>query len=534
MDGHGGVFVELVKKNIHMDRIKGQAATQITLEDDANISDSKPDAGKLIYDRGSVTLEEVKATQDHVTVKGKLQFLVMYLTEGEQSVPACLEGGLPFEEQLYAEGVQSGDSVNVKWNLEDLTVGLINSRKLSVQALISLRICAEMMYDEETAVDLYHEEPVEYCRKPLRIAQMTVKKRDIFRMKEEVELPQNFPNVFQIIWQSIEPTNVEFRAQEGKISIQGDLNVFFLYEPEASSGGEGEQSAVRSYETTIPFNGAVDCSGCEDGMAADIDYMLGHKEVEIRPDFDGEQRVFAMELVMDLDIALYEEERLDILSGVYGVVKEVEAVSKQAQFRGIFARTFGKMKVAEHLKTGASDVPMVQLLHSEAQIQVENEEIVENGIHVQGTLHVQCLYLSSDDRVPYGSVKGQVPFGYVLDVPDINNNCTFKIQTGLEQLAATMLDSGELDLKAVIALRAIVFEQRKEDIVTDIVVSELDMDKLSGLPGIVIYIAKEGDSLWDVGKRYYVPISQIKETNDMTTDEIRPGDKLLIVKGLGN
>ena len=30
---------------------------------------------------------------------------------------------------------------------------------------------------------------------------------------------------------------------------------------------------------------------------------------------------------------------------------------------------------------------------------------------------------------------------------------------------------------------------------TDIVVSELDMDKLSGLPGIVIYIAKEGDTV---------------------------------------
>ena len=266
----------------------------------------------------------------------------------------------------------------------------------------------------------------------------------------------------------------------------------------------------------------------------DIDYLLGHKEVEIRPDFDGEQRVFAIEIAMDLDIALYEEERLDILSGVYGVVKEVEAVSKQAQFRGILARTSGKMKIAEHLKTGESDVPMVQLLHSEAQIQIADEEIVENGVHIQGTLNVQCLYFSSDERVPYGSVKGQFPFSYLLEVPDINSNCTVKIQTGLEQLATAMLDSSELDIKAVMDFRAIVFEQKKEDIVTDIIVSELDMDKLNGLPGIVIYIAKEGDSLWDVGRRYYVPISQIKETNDMTTDEIRPGDKLLIVKGLGN
>lgn len=528
MCGHGGVFVELVKKNIHMDRIKGQAMTQITLEDDVNISDSKPDASKLIYDRGNVTLEEIKATEDHVTVRGKLNFLVMYLTEGENPTPACLEGSLPFEEQIYAEGVQSGDNVNIKWNLEDLTVGLINSRKLSVQALMSLKICAEMMYDEETAVDLYHEELVEYRRKPLRIAQMTVRKRDIFRIKEELELPQNYPNIFQIIWQGIEPENVEFKAMDGKLAIQGDLNAFFLYE------GEGEEQTIRSYEAKIPFSGSIDCSGCEEGMTVDIDYSLGHKEVEIRPDFDGEQRVFAIELVMDLDISLYEEERLDILSGVYGVVKEVDAVSKQAQFKGLFGRPAGKMKVADRIKLGAADTPMMQLLHSEAQVQIESEETVENGIHILGTLNVQSLYLSKDDKIPYGSVKGSIPFSYVLDMADIHEQCTYKLQSNLEQLAVAMLDSGELDVKAVIAFKGIVFEQRKEDIVTDIMVSELDMNKLSNLPGIVIYIAKEGDSLWDVGKRYYVPISQIKETNDMTSEEIKPGDKLLIVKGFGN
>lgn len=525
--------MELVKKNIHMDRIKGQARTQITIEDDVNISDSRPDAGSLIFDRGNVTIEEIKVTEDHATVKGKLHFLVMYLTEGEKPVPACMEGSLSFEEQVFAEGVQSGDNVHVNWELEDLTVGLINSRKLSVQALISLKLRCEVMYDEETAVDLYHEEPVEYRKKPLRIAQMTVKKRDIFRMKEEVELPQNYPNIAQIIWQSMEPGNVEFQPMEGKLAVQGDLNIFFLYEPE-NPLGDGEGEAVKSYETTIPFNGSVECSGCEEGMAADIEFMLGHKEVEIRPDFDGEQRVFAIELVMDMDISLYEEERLDILSGVYGVVKEVEAVSKPAQFKGLLAKTGGKTKAADRIKISSADVPISQLMHSEGQVQTESEEIVENGILIKGTVNIQTLYASTDAKIPYGSVKGAVPFSYIVEVPDINSSCTFKTECALEQLSVAMLDSSELDVKAVVACKAMVFEIQKENIVTDIEVSDLDLNKLNELPSIVIYIAKEGDSLWDVGKRYYVPISQIKETNDMTSEEIRPGDKLLIVKGIGS
>ena len=44
---------------------------------------------------------------------------------------------------------------------------------------------------------------------------MTVKKRDIFRIKEELEVPQNYPNISRMIWQGVETENVEFRALEG-------------------------------------------------------------------------------------------------------------------------------------------------------------------------------------------------------------------------------------------------------------------------------------------------------------------------------
>ena len=60
---------------------------------------------------------------------------------------------------------------------------------------------------------------------------------------------------------------------------------------------------------------------------------------------------------------------------------------------------------------------------------------------------------------------------------------------------------------------------------------ELDLNKLSELPGMVIYIAGQGDTLWDIGKRYYVPIAQLKEVNELASEEINVGDKILVVKG---
>ena len=72
---------------------------------------------------------------------------------------------------------------------------------------------------------------------------------------------------------------------EEKLSLQGDLHLFLLYE------GEGEEHPVRSFETTLPFSGMMECHGCKDGMIPDIQFMMGQQDLDIRHDLDGEERI---------------------------------------------------------------------------------------------------------------------------------------------------------------------------------------------------------------------------------------------------
>ena len=46
--------MELEKKYIHMNREKGKAFTQITLDDDFNVPDLKPDLMRIIWSRASL------------------------------------------------------------------------------------------------------------------------------------------------------------------------------------------------------------------------------------------------------------------------------------------------------------------------------------------------------------------------------------------------------------------------------------------------------------------------------------------------
>ncbi|MBP3475972.1 MAG: DUF3794 domain-containing protein [Lachnospiraceae bacterium] len=516
--------MELVKKKIHMDRISSRAGTQMVLEEDVNISDNKPDASYLLTNKGEIIMEEIRAGENVVNLKGKLVVSVLYLTDME-GMCASMEAMIPFEEKVNMEGVNNGDTILTDWVIEDLTVGLINSRKLSAQAVVTIGLEKEEHVEQDTAVDIYHDEPVEYRKRTYPIVQLVLQKKDIFRLKEEMELTGNLPNVFQTIWHHITFDHVEFKALEEKISIQGEMRAFFLYE------GEGDNDRTLWYENTVPFSGIIECHGCRENMIPDIRYSLGQCNVEVRQDFDGEERVFCIEPVLDLDIHLYDEENMEVLSDVYGVDKEIEALTTEVQLKSLLLSGSSKCKIAEHARIQNEEMPMYQLIHSEGDIQIEEQAIVENGIAITGTLTVTTLYLCSVGAKSLYSTTNVLPFQYVAEAENIMPTSIFKLRHSIEQLTVTMLDSGELDVKAALQFKVIVFAVQKSNLITDIKVEELDLNKLSELPGMVIYIAGKEDTLWDIGKRYYVPIAQLKEVNELASEEISAGDKILVVKG---
>ena len=75
-----------------MDRIRTEAISQITLEDDVNISDNKPDVDMINMEKGEILIDEVKAGADMVHIRGRLSFCILYCTSEKGSNLAVLEG----------------------------------------------------------------------------------------------------------------------------------------------------------------------------------------------------------------------------------------------------------------------------------------------------------------------------------------------------------------------------------------------------------------------------------------------------------
>ena len=83
-------------KNCHSDM-------QLTLEDDINVPDSKPDIEHIIKIQGEIHVQETSAETDRAIIRGQLSFSLLYLSDVDFRQIHTMQGQIPFEESINLE-----------------------------------------------------------------------------------------------------------------------------------------------------------------------------------------------------------------------------------------------------------------------------------------------------------------------------------------------------------------------------------------------------------------------------------------------
>lgn len=516
-------MLELEKQNLRRNRLKSQTGTQVTLDDDFIVPDTMSDMAEVILDSGIIQLEPVKVQRERITVRGKLDFHVLY--RKEEGGLQALGGSIPFEEAINVPDLDEKDYVSVSWQLEDLNTEMIHSRKLGIKAIVTLEAKAESLYDTEAAVDVRGEDDeihLQVRRERIPAAAIALRRKDTYRLKQDITLPGSKPVIERMLWTEMKLAGCQAKPLDGQIHLEGTLMVFALYEG-------GESGMVQWVEESIPFSGEVEMQGAAADMIPIIGLKLIHRDLEERPDYDGEMRGLSVDAVIELDVRLYEEQELELLQDLYATNREIVLDTGEAVFDQILTRNFGKCRVAEKVEM-ETDPRVLQICHSSGSVKLDGVEVRENELAVDGVLEVKLLYLTDEDARPVQAATRLVPFHYEAETPGITEDSIWYLEPGLEQLTAVMAGGGQAELRGVITLDLFVLQPETRQIILQAQVHPVDTEKMKAMPGIVGYLVQPGDSLWDVAKRFHTTEKSILEANELPGDAIKAGDCLILVK----
>lgn len=510
---------------------------QFYVDQDYNVPDAKSDVLRVILNEGTLQVEEMKLVENYIRVSGKIQFRLLYVTDDSQKRLALLEGRFPFEELIYAEKLPEG-TLFLKSSQTELTVTVIHSRKLGVKALVELQVCSEMQKEELLTCDVTGKvaEDVpgrsgtddgtahELCKKTRKemLLKMHTMKRDTYRIKEEITVGGTKESIGNLLWTEVSSRKLDTRMGEEVLLLQGELQVFCFY--------ESPEGRLDWTEQTVPYEGQIPCYGGHDDMYHQLYPTLTDIVMEPRMDEDGEARILGVEATLDMRLVVYAEEETEILEDVYALDGECDITYQDHGCEKLLMQNHSKCKVTEKLTLPEIREDILQICHSTARVEVESTKIAAKGIEVEGVLHVQFLYIKANDEIPFDVWQGMIPFTCFLESNETCKDMQADLTWCVEQLHIGLLGNAEIEVRAVLAFYSFLKENETIHCPETITWRPLNPEKMEKQPGMIGYIVKEGDTVWEIARRYGTTQERILEMSMDEKKGLKPGDKILIFR----
>lgn len=510
--------MEIGKKTLLMNHEEAYTRHIITIDDDFNVPDSKPDIVGRIKEKGQIVIEKLRPLEGRIELSAQLKYRLLYTAEG-----GCdsICGSIPVLENIPAEGLNGQTLLKCQANLVDLKISVVNSRKINIKAGIAV-VYTPVTTCEREAVNSCQLERVLEQKKSIQMLQLVSNRRDLFRIRESTHLPKDRVNVGRLLWQELNLKNIEYRPMAGEVGIKGEIGVFCIY------AGENDATELNYFDCVLPFDGSLKLSGCNEETLLDIDYSVSEESLIVRPDENGEMRIADGEMVLDMDIFAYKNSEEEVLSDVYSPAYSLMPHYITEKYQSFVMKDSVRLRLEERKRL--ADMGIASILSATGVVNVEEPESASDGVYIEGVVVADVLYVRADPENSLGCMQVELPFHEKTSLAALNSDMQCNIKTGPAHITTYLTGTGEIDMKCNAIVEIAVTETKEASLMDSVEVDKPDYAYIKSLPGIVGYVTKEGDTLWNIAKKYCTTIDDIRQVNSQVGDEPAVGTKLIIIK----
>ena len=514
--------MELIKNNIHMNKIVKNEASSIYVNHEQRLTEANPEIGSIVSQKEMVTADNITIRNNQIVINGTISYGILYYTNDSEMVYG-IEGEIPFEETVKVPGLEEDNNADVRLEVISSSVKLIDPRNYIYKVQLMAYITTENIEDLEAVTGAQRENMMTRFS-TIDGLSIVADKTDTFKISDQIAIPSSKPPMYKIVWKDIRIKSVNTKMMEGMIHVGGELYVFIMYIPD-------EEGVPQQWvETTLNFGGTIEMDEAREDMVSYIDVALHNVSVESQMDQDNETRILDINALLKLNIKIYEERQMDVLEDVYAPNINLVPVSEEKTFERLLVKNASRTKNTIKLNVDQGKGSILQICNSGADVKVDNIVVSDNGLKAVGKIRAYVMYISSDDKHPVCWEWKDMDFEHRIDADGITNDDKYFINWRVEQVNANMLSTEEIEVKAVIVLEAIAFKEQRRSFISEINEEPIDTDKMNAAPVLRGYVVQSGDTLWKLAKENYTTIEKIMSVNELQSQQIKKGDRLLIMK----
>lgn len=499
--------METVLKTLRRKELSDTKIMQFTLDRDMNVPENLGDIMEIVDSVGNIVIDEDRVVGDKIYVKGNLPFEILYATEEGELRLGNLSGKIDFDEVIRIDSEAAG-IWRVSAKLEDVEVTVIHPRKVSVTALVTLNAVCCGEKECEVVSDIDEKDHIECLGEEEVLNNLIYSGIDRASVKEEIGIMSGNPNIAKIIFYTCRLIECEATLGKDNYRLNGKIALFIIYQAEDS------EEPYALWEQEIPFEKEIEAVGIDESCICFAKPQTGKVNIEIGHDDDGEPRLITVTVELSCDVEIYCENRLELLRDAYAVDGEL-TLEKEMQVSpvSLTALTQG-VKINDRIVMPEGTDDVGEILHIESGVNVEDISCDSEGIHIAGVVPLTCYYRSTSESVPVRVLKQNFEFVEHVPVAALENaegavpRCS--VYGTVDYAQVRQSGGGEYEVKAGINLNCMLCIMKEMEYITGVNFEESSGKKKKQ---ITCYFVKDGETLFDIGRKYRVKQDDIMKWN---------------------
>lgn len=402
-------------------------------------------------------------------------------------------------ERLSSEDYVNAYSLNI--TVDKVETMLISDRKVNVKIYATLNSKANMCYRVDCAESFDDLDIVCKNKNVFGTKSMGLKRVQSY-INEDVELDQTLPEIDNILCKNVSVQIENKKVTDGKIIFYGTAHVDIAFSAKSDNGN------FFATGFDINFNQACEFEKLSESAQNNITYSVSDVGLDVKSN-----GIITVEMIISFDVEAFDCYEYTIMEDAFlpGANTEVNKCNLSFENNTIVTENVGICSDKLYVENGDID----KILISFAEVKDCNAYIKDKNIYFDGIYSVKAVYVPQSDPNTVKIAEAQVPFVY-MSQSQIEGDCSVTGGVCIKSVTAQKNDYGEIVVKWVADISAVVTEVTEDQVVQSLNITEI---QTLSERNIYYHFIGENETVWDVAKRFGVPPMQICELNNIKQDD---------------